>query len=41
MATHYEYGPVKQVGEGVAIQMYLNQVPIQYIRSVYFSHDCV
>ena len=28
MTTPYEYGPVKQVGEGVAIQIYLNKVPI-------------
>ena len=40
MATPYEYGPVKQVGEGVAIQIYLNKVPINiYIISVYFSND--
>ena len=27
MATPIEYGPVKQAGEGVVIQLYLCQVP--------------
>ena len=39
MATPYEYGPVKEAGEGAVIQMYLSQV--SKIYSVYFSNVLV
>ena len=37
MATPYEYGPVKEAGEGAVIQMYLSQVP----RISYTSVMCL